>query len=135
MLRGCSSPKLTTFKFVGLNDEADIPEEMQTYAISSMLNRFQSLTHLAIELIWTGQWSPRGPIAAARKGEAIAHQAAQLKILAYRDERYMSIKELERPDTMMDSIKSCTNLEELALWIGSSLDIAGICKVSFHEPP
>lgn len=115
MLFGFSSPKLTVFKFVGHNQETDIPEEMETYAISSMLNRFQSLKHLLIELGWIGEWSSRGPKAAAQMDAAIARHAERVKTLAYRDHRYVHLRELERPNTMMDSLKRCTNLKELAL--------------------
>ena len=133
MLIGFSSPKLTKFTFHGLNEETDVPEEMETYAISSMLNRFQSLEQLVIHLIWIGQWSTQGPKAAAKMGEAIVRHAGPLRMLAYREELYLNFRELERPDTMMNPIKRCTNLEELALWIDSSLDIASICKVKCRE--
>ena len=115
MLFDFSSPKLTTFTIVGPNDETDISEEMGTYAIKSMLDRFQSLEHLWIHLIWMGQWSPRGPKTAAQMGEVIVRHAGQLKTLAYREELYLELKELERPDTMMHPIKCDTRMEELAL--------------------
>ena len=134
MLFKFSSPKLTSFVFDGANDETDIPEEMETYAISSMLTRFQSLQHLKIHLIWMCGWSVAGPKAAARMGEAIVSHAGQLKTLVYRDEPWPDSKELERLDTIMDPIMRCKKLEELALWTDSSLNVAGICKVSFYRP-
>ena len=93
-----------------------------------MLSRFQSLEQLNMSLSWSCSWAPYRREATTRMAKAIVRHAGKLKTLAYRE---MTNLESERPDTMIDAIKQCPRLEELAVWCLSSLDIAGICKVGF----
>ena len=129
MLANYSAPKLTTFVFQGYNEEADDLEDMETYAISSMLKRFCSLQHLRIRLVWANPESEEIPTASARLAESIIYHSAQLKSLVY------GIKPgiVMWPKTITPitaAVKRCANLEELALWWVKSSQVVSMCKVS-----
>lgn len=129
MLINYSAPKLTTLVFQGFNKEGDNLEDMETYAISSMLERCRPLQHLRIRLDWDNPDSNERPAASARMAESLLCHSTQLKSLVYRTEPGI----VSGPETIapiVAAIKRCVNLEELAVWWIESSLLADMGKVS-----
>ena len=132
MLANFSSLKLVSFGFAVTQGPCNL-EETESYAISSMLSRFQCLQHLRIAILWFGADSRLRYKAVGRMAKSIVCHSAHLKSLVYQEN---PIK--DQPDKITNAItaaaKQCVNLEELAIWGVKPSAIVRVCKVRHLQP-